>query len=184
MRIIIIHSKETMKYTIDSAMEVLKRTPLVLETLLTGLSDDWIHTNEGPDTWSPHQVVGHLIVNEETNFLVRAKVILSNQEPKLLSRISMTSHVERFKGVPIEKQLILFKELRLQNVASLQAFSISNEDLSRTATHPEVGLVQLSNVLSAWVAHDLVHIGQITRVMAKQYKSEVGPFIKFLTRLN
>lgn len=173
-----------MKHTIDNAVEVLKRTPLVLETLLTGLSDDWIHTNEGPDTWSPHQVVGHLIVNEETNFLVRAKVILSNQEPKILSRISMTSHLERFKNTTIEKQLILFKNLRLQNVASLQSLSISNENLSKTATHPEVGQVQLSNVLSAWVAHDLVHIGQITRVMAKQYKNEVGPFIKFLTRLN
>jgi DinB superfamily len=172
-----------MRYKIDNAIEVLKRTPIVLETLLSGLSDDWIHCNEGPDTWSPFQVAGHLIVIEETNFLVRTKEILSNQEPMLLSRISMTSHLERFEGVSIEKQLILFKELRAQNLASLSSLSISNEDLSRTARHPEVGTVQLYNVLSTWVAHDLIHIGQITRVMAKQYKSEVGPFIEFLTRL-
>lgn len=173
-----------MRYKIDSAIEVLKRTPAVIETLLSGLSDDWIHGNEGPDTWSPFQVVGHLIVNEETNFLVRAKMILSNQEPTLLSSISMTSHLERFAGEPMEEQLILFKGLRAQNVASLESISVSDEDLSKTATHPEVGTVQLYNVLSTWVSHDLIHIGQITRVMAKQYRNEVGPFIKFLTRLN
>jgi DinB superfamily len=173
-----------MRYNIDSATEVLKRTPIVIETLLSGLPGDWIHCNEGPDTWSPFQVVGHLIVNEETNFLFRAKAILSNREPRLLSRISMTSHLERFTSIPIENQLILFKELRAQSIASLGSFSISDEDLSRTAIHPEVGTVQLYNVLSTWVAHDLIHIGQITRVMAKQYKNEVGPFIKFLTRLN
>lgn len=172
-----------MTYKIDNAIKVLKRAPIAIETLLSGLSDDWIYCNEGPDTWSPFQVVGHLIVNEEANFLVRAKVILSNQEPTLLSRISMTSHLERFAGVSIEKQLILFKELRAHNVASLSSLSISDKDLSRTAMHPEVGTVQLYNVLSTWVAHDLIHIGQITRVMAKQYKNEVGPFIEFLPRL-
>jgi hypothetical protein len=172
-----------MKYKIDNAIEILKRTPTVLETLLSGLSDDWMHGNEGPDTWSPFQVVGHLIVNEETNFFLRAKVILSNPEPMLLPRISMTSHLERFADVSLEQQLILFKELRAQNVASLSSLSISDEDLNRTAMHPEVGTVQLYNVLSAWVAHDLIHLGQITRVMAKQYKNEIGPLIEFLTRL-
>jgi hypothetical protein len=173
-----------MRYKIDNAIEVLKRTPIVLETLLSGLPDDWIHCNEGPDTWSPFQVVGHLIVNEETNFLVRAKMILSNQEPKLLSRISMTSHLDRFKSVPLVDQLILLKELRSQNIISLSSFSIVDTDFDRIAIHPEIGVVNLTNVLSAWVAHDFIHIGQITRVMAKQYKNEVGPFIKYLTRLN
>src|SRR5688572_12911352 len=132
-----------MRYKIDNAIEVLKRTPIVIETLLSGLSYDWVHCNEGPDTWSPFQVVRHLVVNEETNFLVRARVLLSNQEPNLLSRISMTSHLERFAGVSIEKQLTLFKELRAQNVASFSLLSISDEDLSRTAIHSEIGTVQL-----------------------------------------
>ncbi len=173
-----------MIYKINQAIEVLKRTPIVLETLLSELSDDWIHCNEGPGTWSPFQVVGHLVVNEETNFPVRVRAILSNRESISLSRISITSHLERFAAVPLSEQFILFKELRAQSVALVASLPISVEDLSRTAIHPEVGTVQLRHVLATWVAHDLVHIGQITRVMAKQYKNDVGPFIKFLTRLN
>ena len=172
-----------MKYEIEKAIEVLSRTPLVLETLLTGLSNDWTHNNEGPDTWSPFEVVGHLIVNEETNFLPRAQLILSNQQPKVLSSISMTAHLERFNDISIDKLLQMFRDLRKQNVVILQSLSISNSDLTKTVIHPKVGTVQLSNVLSTWVTHDLIHIAQISRVMAKQYKNEVGPFIEFLPRL-
>jgi hypothetical protein len=172
-----------MKYEIEKAIEVLSRTPLVLQALLTGLSNDWTHNNEGPATWSPFEVVGHLIVNEETNFLTRAHVILSDLEPKVLNTISMTEHLERFNDISIVKLLQMFSDLRKQNVVILQSLSISNKDLTKTAIHPKVGTVQLSNILSTWVTHDLIHIGQISRVMAKQYKKEVGPFIEFLPRL-
>lgn len=172
-----------MKYEMKKAIEVLSRTPLVLETLLTGLSNEWIHNNEGPGTWSPFEVVGHLIVNEETNFLPRTQLILSDEVSKVLMPIDMTAHLERFRGRSMETIIKEFKDLRAQNLQTLQSLHISNNELSKTAMHPKVGEVKLSHVLSTWVAHDLIHIGQITRTMAKQYKNEVGPFIEFLTRL-
>lgn len=172
-----------MKYKVEKAIEVLGQTPKVLETLLAGLSEEWTHSNEGPDTWSPFEVVGHLIINEETNFLSRAQLILSSREPEVLTRISMTAHVERFSNLSLEAQLQLFRDLRTQNINTLHNLSITDEDLEKTAIHPEVGTVRLANVLSTWVTHDLIHIGQIARVMAKQYKDEVGPFIQYLKRL-
>ncbi len=173
-----------MTYDIEKSIETLSRTPLVLEAMLGGLSKEWTHRNEGPGTWSPFQVLGHLIINDETNFIPRAQLILSSQEPKVLSPINMTAHVERFTDSSIDTLIQMFKELRTQNLVILQSLSISNRDLVKTAIHPKVGVVQVSNVLSTWVAHDLTHIGQIARVMAKQYKNEVGPFIEFLTRLH
>lgn len=172
-----------MRYKVEKAVEVLSRTPQVLNAMLAGLSNEWTQTNEGPGTWSPFDVVGHLIINEEVNFLSRAQLILNNQEPQVLSRINMRAHVQRFSNIPLKEQLQLFEKLRVQNIAMLQRFSIKEDDLLRTAVHPEVGIVQLSNVLSTWVAHDLTHIGQIVRVMARQYKAEIGPFIYFLKRL-
>lgn len=172
-----------MQYKPEQAIEVLSRTPQVLEALLSGLSDDWLYSNEGPGTWSPVEVVGHLIINEETNFLPRTKLILSDGGSKTLSPIDMTAHIERFDEVPIAQLLTTFRELRNENIRSLQSINLTATDLNKTAIHPKVGLVQLQHVLSTWVAHDLIHIGQISRVMAKQYKHEVGPFIEFLPRL-
>lgn len=173
-----------MKYKVEEAIEVLGRTPRVLDAMLSGLSDLWIHANEGPHTWSPFQVVGHLIINEETNFLSRAQLILSNEEPKVLQRISMTAHLDRFRDGTLEDQLKLFSDLRVQNIVTLRNLLLTDTALVKTAVHPEVGAVQLANVLSTWVAHDLIHIGQVARVMAKQYKEEVGPFIQYLKRLH
>jgi hypothetical protein len=173
-----------MNYQIEKATEVLSRTPLVLRSLLAGLSDVWTHQNEGDGSWSAFQVVGHLIINEETNFLPRAKLILSASEPPLLSPIDMTSHLTRFRDFEIDNLLSLFERLRLENLDSLKSLQVSEADLVKKAIHPKVGMIQLSHVLSTWVAHDLIHLGQITRVMAKQYKQAVGSFIEFLPRLN
>lgn len=172
-----------MEYNIEHATDVLSRTPRVLEALLTGLSDEWIYANEGTGTWSPVEVIGHLIVNEETNFMVRTKIILRGGLNPVLQPINMTEHLERFRNTSVATLLKTFNDLRQQNLKKLQALTITNEDLFKTALHPKVGMVQLRNVLSTWVAHDLVHVGQITRVMAKQYKQEVGPFLEFLPRL-
>lgn len=172
-----------MKYQLSKAVEILARTPEVLRVQLTGLSDEWLHGNEGPGTWSPFQVVGHLIINEQTNFLPRTLLVLSNKESQMLQPIDMTSHLEKFKGQNIGDVLSEFSQLRRRSIEQLRSLAISESDLQKVALHPKLGIVVLSNVLSTWVAHDLVHIGQITRVMAKQYKEETGPFIEFLTRL-
>jgi DinB superfamily len=172
-----------MKFDLQKAIEILSRTPKALQTQLTGLSDEWIYSNEGPGTWSPFEIVGHLIVNEETNFLPRTVLILSNEENKILSPVNMTVHLERNSGRKMTQLLSEFIELRRRNIETLKALNISDADLRKTAIHPKVGSVCLSNILSIWVAHDLTHIGQIARVMAKQYKQEIGPFIEFLPRL-
>lgn len=173
-----------MTFDLQKAIEILSRTPKALQTQLTGLSDEWIYSNEGPGTWSPFEIVGHLIVNEETNFLPRAVLILSNEENKIVSPINMTVHLEQNSGKKMTQLLAEFIELRRRNIETLKALNISDADLRKTAMHPKVGRVCLSNILSIWVAHDLTHIGQIARVMAKQYKQEIGPFIEFLPRLN
>ena len=125
----------------------------------------------------------HLIVNEETNFMARTKIILRGGLNPVLQPINMTEHLERFGNTPVTTLLKTFSDLRQQNIKTLHALTVTNEDLSKTALHPKVGIVQLKHVLATWVAHDLVHIGQITRVMAKQCKQEVGPFIEFLPRI-
>lgn len=172
-----------MKYDLSMSIEILERTPEVLDTLLVGLSDEWLHGDEGLNTWSPFQVVGHLIVNEETNFLPRTLLILSGPETKILQRIDMTSHIDRFRGKRIEDLISQFRRLRNENIKKLKALEVTADDLETNAIHPKVGNVALSNILATWVAHDLVHIGQVTRVMAKQYREEVGPFIEFLPRI-
>lgn len=172
-----------MKFDLQKAIELLSRTPQVLQVQLTGLSDEWINSNEGPGTWSPIEIIGHLIVNEETNFLTRTLLILSDEEYKILAPIDMTVHIEKVRGRNIMHLLSEFSELRRKNIETLKALNLSSKDLQRTAIHPKVGIICLSNVLSIWVAHDLTHLGQVTRVMAKQYRHEVGPFIEFLTRL-
>jgi DinB superfamily len=171
------------EFDLKEAIELLRRTPQVLQVQLTGLSDEWIKGNEGPGTWSPLEIIAHLIVNEETNFLTRTLLILSDDENKTLAPINMTVHLEGSRGRNIVHLLSEFSELRRKNIETLKSLNLSSEDLKRTAIHPKLGMVCLSNVLSTWVAHDLTHIGQITRVLAKKYRQEVGPFTEFLTRL-
>jgi hypothetical protein len=172
-----------MKYDLVDALELLIRTPKVLQAQLSGLSKAWLLGDEGPGTWNPPQVIGHLIINEETNFLPRTLVVLSNNTPVMLEPIDMTSHLYRFADHKIDDLLSQFAALRNDSVDKLTALNLSRADLHKTAIHPKVGTVQLSHILSTWVAHDLVHIGQIARVMAKQYKEETGPFMEFMPRL-
>lgn len=172
-----------MKFVLSEAMEILHRTPQVLDAQLCGLSDEWLHANEGPGTWTPHQVVGHLIINEKTNFLPRTLLVMSANEDKTLQPIDMDGHMTMFNGMKIAGLVAEFTRLRNDNLRQLKALHLSTGDMQRTATHPRVGTVTLENILSTWVAHDLTHLGQITRVLAKQYREEIGPFIEFLTRL-
>lgn len=172
-----------MKFDLEEAIALLSRTPEVLRAQLAGTPGNWLTCNEGPGTWSPREIVAHLIVNEETNFLPRSLLILSDDGNKMLTPIDMQSHFEKSRNADLTHLLSEFSELRQKNIATLRSLRLSDEDLTKTAMHPKVGLVCLSNVLSTWVAHDLSHIGQIVRVMAKQYRQEIGPFMQFLPRL-
>ena len=173
-----------MEYTLADAYTLLNRTPKVLDLLLQGLEDSWITSNEGPETWSPFDVLGHLIHGEETDWIPRAKIILSDAEDKTFIPFDRFAQLEKSKGKSMRDLLEEFSGLREANIQELHALNIQEADLRKTGMHPELGPVSLKQLLSSWVVHDLGHLAQISRVMAKQYKEEVGPWVQFMKILN
>ena len=173
-----------MKYQIDKAIEILNQTPDTLINLLNNLSNEWIFKNEGNDTWSPFDIVGHFIHGEETDWITRTKIILSNDKNKNFQPFDRFAQNELFKEKPLQELLTLFKNLRIKNIQYIRQLELENLMFEKTGIHPEFGEVKLSELLAAWVVHDLNHIGQIARVMAKQYSDEVGPFKKYLSILH
>ena len=173
-----------MEFSLHKSSEILEGTPAVLSAMLINLSEDWIIANEGENTWSVKEVVAHLIICEKTNWLVRAKVILSDSRNKTFVPIDMKAHFELAKNNLLPNLLLEFKQLRESNLKELINLQLSENDLKKSAIHPKLGEVNLQQLLATWVAHDLSHIAQISRVLAKQYKEHVGPFITFLRILN
>ncbi|QNA44373.1 DinB family protein [Lacibacter sediminis] len=168
-----------MKYQQQEACSILERTPTVLRSLLAGLSNDLIMNNEGPETFSPYDVVGHLIHGEKTDWVVRAKIILEHGVNKPFDPYDRFAQYEESKGKTLEQLLNEFEAIRKENVAWLQSSQLTEDDLERKGKHPVLGEVTLRHLLSTWVVHDLTHIAQITRVMAKQYVEEMGPWPQF-----
>jgi len=169
-----------MKFNLPQAIEVLERTPIVLDTLLHGLSTEWTTNNEGGDTWSPYDVMGHLIHGEKTDWTQRMEIILSQGDNKTFASFDRFAQFEESKGKTLTQLLDEFKTARQYNLAILKSKNLTGSDLTKTGTHPMFGTVTLEQLLATWVAHDLNHIAQISRVMAKQYKEEVGPWIEYL----
>ena len=168
-----------MKYQQQEAYNILERTPLVLRSLLAGLPNDLIMNNEGPDTFSPYDVVGHLIHGEKTDWVIRAKIILEHGVNKPFDPYDRFAQYEESKGKTLEQLLDEFEKIRKENTNWLQSIQLTEDDLERKGMHPVLGELTLRNLLSTWVVHDLTHIAQITRVMAKQYKEEMGPWPQF-----
>ena len=162
------------------AREILERTPATLRSLLGGLSDAWIMQNEGPDTWSPHDVVGHLISGEEVDWIARMRTILQWGESRPFEPFDRVAFVEKSKGKTLSKLLDEFSVLRVQNLEILDGFDLNRDQLALTGTHPEFRRVTIGQLLATWVVHDLSHISQIVRVMAKQYAEAVGPWEAYL----
>jgi uncharacterized damage-inducible protein DinB len=169
-----------MQYSVNKSIEILERTPSTLIQMLDGLSEDWTSNNEGGDTWSAYDVLGHLIHGDRTDWLPRAELILSDNDEKKFKPFDRFAQFEESKGKSLNQLLLEFKEIRRLNVEKLLKLNISENDLTKTGIHPTFGTVTLSQLLSCWVVHDLDHISQVSRVMAKQYKSEVGPWIEYL----
>jgi len=169
-----------MTFEINKSLEILKRTPSVLDTLLTDLSKDWTQNNEGENTWSPYEVLGHLIHGEKTDWIPRAKIILSDSENKTFESFDRFAQQNEDQNQTIEDLLSTFKKLRATNLETFESFNLTDTLLEKEGIHPELGKVNLKQLLSCWVAHDLGHIAQITRVMAKQYKTEVGPWLQYM----
>ena len=169
-----------MNFDLTNGIAVLERTPAVLQACLGGLPTDWTAPNEGPDTWSPFNVVGHLIDNEEVNWMVRARVMLAQGDNRRFAPIGRTGHLQTYQGRPLSELLARFADLRRRNLADLRALRLGPAQLALTGEHPEFGTVTLAQLLATWVAHDLGHIAQIARVMAKQYREAVGPWVAYL----
>ena len=169
-----------MEFDVDEGLAVLTRTPATLRALLTGLPSPWTSANEGPDTWSPQDVVGHLIHGEETDWIPRAKIILTKGESQAFEPFDRFAQGRRFAGWSLEQLLDRFGELRAAGLTTLRDWRLTPEQLALRGTHPELGRVTLSQLLASWVVHDLGHIAQISRVMAKQYSAAVGPWKAYL----
>ncbi|WP_442598687.1 DinB family protein [Neobacillus sp. D3-1R] len=165
-----------MNFKIEEAIEILERTPKTLHSLLSGLSDTWIYANEGESTWSPFDVVGHLIESEKYNIVPRIELILSKGEAVTFQPFDRFSQIALNKEKTIDQLLQEFSELREKNIEKLKMLIRHDTDLEQTGVHPDFGAVKLGNLLATWPAHDLSHIAQITRVMAGRYKEDVGPW--------
>jgi hypothetical protein len=171
-------------FDLRHSIAVLERTPRVLEALLSGLPEPWTTNNEGPDTWSPFDVVGHLIDGELTDWMARLHIILKQGPDRRFEPFDRFRHVSRNKGRTLNELLAEFRQLRERNLEELRTLELTATHLQLTAEHPAFGAVTLAQLLSTWVAHDLGHIAQITRVMAKQYGDAVGPWEAYLPVLH
>jgi hypothetical protein len=173
------------EFSLSEAIAVLARTPATLDALLRGLPDLWVHGNEGrtkdgKESWSPFDIVGHLIVGDRTDWMPRARIILAHGEARPFDPFDRFAQTKESQGKSLEQLLDEFARLRKENLAALQALNLQPEDLARRGTHPELGVVTLSELLATWAVHDLTHLHQISRVMAYQYCDAVGPWGAYL----
>jgi len=173
-----------MDFQLDHAKEVLGRTPATLNALLRHLPDEWVVPNEGPDSWSPFDILGHLIHGERTDWIPRARVILEHGEGRAFEPFDRFAMFEESRGKSLEELLATFERLRGESLRELEGMGLTPELLRKRGAHPELGVVTLSQLLSTWVVHDLGHVGQIVRVMAKQYGEAVGPWRDYLPVLS
>jgi hypothetical protein len=168
---------------VKKSVEVLERTPGVLRALLGGLGDFWALSNYGPDTFSPFDVVGHLIHGERTDWMTRVRVILEHGEAQPFPAFDRYAMYEASKGRSMAELLETFASLRAKNLDDLKALALTQEKLGLRGTHPQLGGVALGNLIAAWVVHDLGHLHQVAKAMAFQYRDEVGPWRELLTIL-
>jgi DinB superfamily len=168
-----------MDFSIELGTEVLRQTPDVLRAMLSGLSVGWTTGDEGPDTWSPYQVVGHLTFVDESDWIDRTHVILKYGTERVFDPVDREAGFTRFRGWSLTDLLDRFATVRTSNLQTLKDL-IEIEDLGRRGVHPSFGEVTISQLLATWVVHDLNHLGQIVKTMAKQYSQAIGPWREFL----
>jgi hypothetical protein len=173
-----------MDFEINNSISILERTPSVLRSLLEGLDDEWIMNNEGPETFSPYDVIGHLIHGEKTDWTARTKRILEYGATKEFDKYDRFAQYTESKGKTLSQLFDELEVLRRNNIIWLRSLNLTEADLDKKGLHPVLGEVTLRNLLSTWVVHDLTHIAQVTRVMAKQYKGEMGPWPEFFRILS
>jgi DinB superfamily len=169
-----------MQHNLDRTVALLSRTPASLDALLRGLPEEWSLRNEGENTWSGYDVLGHLIYGERTNWIPRAKQILEFGESKPFEPFDRLAQFRESQAKSLPQLLDEFTLVRSESLRELRSLNLQPADFARTGRHPGLGVVTLSQLLSAWAAHDLTHLHQVTRVMAHQYREAVGPWTAYL----
>ena len=171
-------------FDLAEGVEILERTPTILRVWLDGLSDGWTGTKEGPESWSPFDVVGHLIHGEKTDWMPRVGQILAGEGDRPFPPFDRFAQFHESKGKSLEDLLDEFQRLREQNLEGLQELCLTEEELDFSGTHPEFGSVTLRQLLATWVTHDLGHLAQVARVMARRQEGAVGPWKRYLSILH
>lgn len=170
-----------MTFNLSQARSILERTPRTFRAMLAGLPSEWTDTDEGPDTWSPTVIVGHLVHGERTDWIPRARIILEHGESQAFEPFDRFAQLSDYRDSSLTDLLNEFANLRRENLEILANWKLAEAQLDLTGRHPALGVVTLRQLLSAWVAHDLGHLAQAARVMAKRYREAVGPFREYLT---
>ena len=165
---------------VSEAVQVLERTPEALRGLLAGLSDPWLRADEGRGTFSPLDVLGHLIHGEETDWMPRLRIILHEGEAQAFTPFDRLGFREAYGGKPVGELLSVFAELRARNLTALRGLDLDAAKLELTGQHPALGRVTLAQLLATWVVHDLGHLRQVVRAMAGRYRDAVGPWREYL----
>jgi hypothetical protein len=169
-----------MDFDLVDAVAVLGRTPHILSAMLTGLSPGWAEATEGPETWSPWVIVGHLIHGERTDWVPRARLILAQGTERRFTPFDRGAQFRESEGKSLHGLLDEFARLRSENLATLASWRLTDAQLALQGEHPAFGSVTLRQLLATWAAHDLGHVAQVARVMAKQYREAVGPWRAYL----
>jgi hypothetical protein len=169
-----------MEFDLSTGAAVLERTPNTLRAMLAGLPHDWLDATEGPETWSPYVIVGHLVHAERTDWIPRARIILAQDEDRRFPPFDRFAQLRASAGKSLAELLDEFTHLRAESLATLAGLRLTDAQLALEGEHPAFGTVTLRQLLATWVAHDLGHIAQTARVMAKQYRDAVGPWREYL----
>jgi uncharacterized damage-inducible protein DinB len=169
-----------MEFSLQQSLEILERTPTILFSTLENLSEKWINSNEGENSWTAKEVVAHLIICERTNWMVRIKIILSSDPQQKIVPIDMSAHFDLSKNNLMHDLLKQFVLERNKSIKELKKLNLVDEDFKKHAIHPTLGQIYLDQLIATWVTHDLSHIAQIARILAKQNAKNVGAFSTFL----
>ncbi|MHB1097740.1 MAG: DinB family protein [Gemmatimonadaceae bacterium] len=173
-----------MSFDLNDGIAILERTPATLRALLSGLSEEWITANEGPETFSPFDNLGHLIHGERTDWIPRGRLILAQRTNRTFEPYDRFAQVRESEGKSVATLLDEFATLRAENLATLRSWNLTERELSLEGVHPSLGSVTLRQLLATWVAHDLGHVAQTARVMAKRHREAVGPWRSYLPILD
>lgn len=172
-----------MNFDLDKSIELLERSPKIYKALFYDLKHNWGTIREGENSWSGYNIIGHLIHGEKTDWIARAKIILSDEAPNTFEPYDRFAQDKLYSHQSMEELLDMFETLRAENIRQLRSWKLTEADLNKTAIHPGLGQVTMRELLSTWTVHDLAHLNQATRVLARHYTHDVGPWTDYISIL-